>query len=208
LTDEGNLEGFVQLFEAQLSMAEVPIEDWKAILVGQLDTTPRLKVAGLVADADSSYDDIVRALRKSDGETSMSAAQRYFSAEPDLSKFDDAQKCMGVISQWSQKITENCRTRDEVLAAMDRARMRSWLAAPLRAYVDSKVVTSTAQMLATISEWKANTYDELSVFPRPGGRRFTVGTQGKTVRKIGECFLCGKPGHFAKECRSAGKGST
>jgi len=66
------------LFEAQLSMEEVPVEEWKSVLIGQLDATHRLRVAGLVADATSTYDDLVGALRVSGGDTGLSAAQRYF----------------------------------------------------------------------------------------------------------------------------------
>jgi len=69
--DNKDLDGFITLFEAQLSMDEVPMEEWNSLLIGQLDATPRLKVAELVADAESSYDGIVRALRVCDGDTCM-----------------------------------------------------------------------------------------------------------------------------------------
>jgi len=72
--DNRDLDGFITLFEAQMSMEEVPMEEWKSLLVGQLDATPRLKVAELVADADSTYEDLVRALRVSDEDTGLSAA--------------------------------------------------------------------------------------------------------------------------------------
>jgi len=135
----------------------------------------------------------------------MSAAQRYFCAEPDLSRFQDVQKGLNVLGQWSQKIVEGCKTIKEAVGAMDRARMRSYLNPQLREFLDSREVKSSTQMVARVCEWKANTYDQLSVFSNPGGRRMNMSSQGKANRKPGECFLCGKPGHFAKECRSAGK---
>jgi len=91
----------------------------------------------------------------------------------------------------------------EALNAMDRARMRSYLTPQLREYLDSKEVSSSSQLVARVCEWKANTYDQIGVFSNPGGRRAAMGSQRKVARKPGECYLCGKPGHFAKECRSA-----
>jgi len=95
------------------------------LLIGQLDATHRLRVAELVADATSTYADIVSALRVSGGDTGLSAAQRYFRSEPDLSKFQDVQKGLSVLSQWSAKIAEGAQTVKEALGAIDRARMQA-----------------------------------------------------------------------------------
>jgi len=200
-----DLEGYMTVFEAQLAMEEVPIEEWKALLIGQLDATHRLRVAELVADANSTYADIVSALRVSGGDTGLSAAQRYFRTEPDLSRFQDVQKGLSVLSQWSAKIAEGAQTVKEALGAMDRARMRAYLNPQLREFLDGKDVSSSAQMVARVEEWRANTFDRVNVFGNPGGRRVNSAEVGKSVRKPGECFLCGKPGHFAKECSSTGK---
>jgi len=62
-----DLDGYVTLFEALLSMEEVPVEEWKFLLIGQLDVTHKLRVAELVADGNSTYDDLVGALRVSGG---------------------------------------------------------------------------------------------------------------------------------------------
>jgi len=91
------------------------------------------------------------------------------------------------------------------LGAIDRARMRAYLNPQLREFLDTKDVSSSAQMVARVEEWKANTFDRVNVFGTPGGRKGNSLEVGKNVRKAGERFLCGKPGHFAKECRSAGK---
>jgi len=46
-----DIESYFTVFEAQLAMEEVPMEEWKVLLIGQLDASHRLKVADLVADA-------------------------------------------------------------------------------------------------------------------------------------------------------------
>jgi len=164
-----DLEGYFTLFEAQLSMEEVPLEEWKALLIEQLDATHRLKVAELMADATSTYTDIVNALRVLGGDTGLSAAQRYFRTEPDLSRFQDVQKGLRVLSQWSAKIAEGAHTVKKALGAMDRARMRAYLNLHLREILDGKDVSSSAQMVARVEEWQANTFDRVNVFGNPGG---------------------------------------
>ena len=82
----------------------------------------------------SNYDDIVQGLRKANGETISSDSQRYFAVEPDLAKFDNTTKALRVVSQWAEKITEGLDTKKEILAAMNRARVRSWHNSSLRTF--------------------------------------------------------------------------
>ena len=73
-----------------------------------------MQISDLIADPCSSYGDLVQGLRKANGETSSSASQRYFAAEPDLAKFDNTTKALRVVSQWAEKITEGLETKKEV----------------------------------------------------------------------------------------------
>jgi len=93
------LESCITVFEAQLAIKEVPKEEWKVLLIRQLHATHRLKVVDLVADAQSTYEDLVGALRVSSADTDLSAAQKYFRTEPDLAKFEDFKKGLSVLGQ-------------------------------------------------------------------------------------------------------------
>jgi len=191
-----------------MALQEVAMKDWKQVLIGQLDMKPSLRVSDLVANDDSSYQDIVIGLSFSEGETSMSATQRYFFAEPDLTRLKDIRQYVGVLSQWSRMIKEGCKSLCEGFAAMDRDRARSWMNSQLRTHVDGKNISTTRQLLDSVTEWKAKTFDEMSEFLRPSSRHVGRGVTGTTVRRQSECFNCGTPGHFAKDYRSASKVNT
>jgi len=71
--------------------------------------------------------------------------------------------------------------------------MRWYFNPELRRFVDSEKVLTNSQMVSAVNEWVA------------GGRRTYSSSQLKGTRKPIECYMCGKPGHVAKECRSVGK---
>jgi len=97
--DNKDVLGFLTVLEAQLSMKNIPVDEWKTILIDKLDSSHMIKVASLVADPDSTYVDFVKEFKCMNGETSVSCAQMYFSPEPNLTKFKDVQTGMGVLSQ-------------------------------------------------------------------------------------------------------------
>ena len=99
LTTESSLDTFISTFEAQLGLATIPESDWKLKLIGQLDEKYRMQVSDLISNLDTTYDELIGGLRKASGETSTSAMQRFFAAEPDLAKFTDTTKALRVVSQ-------------------------------------------------------------------------------------------------------------
>ena len=209
LTTENSLDTFISTFEAQLSLAEVPKHDWKLKLIGQLDEQYRVQISDIIENLDSTYDEMVDGLRKASVETSTSATQRFFAPESaDLSKFTDTTKALRVVNQWAERMTEGLNEKKEVLAAMCRARVRTWHNDRLRGFVNQKEIVTNSQLINRVAEWKAETRDECGEFVKQGSKKSTQGMIPGFGRKQGVCYPCGKAGHYARECRRTGKSST
>ena len=107
-----------------------------------------------------------------------------------------------------EKITEGLETKKEVLAAMNRARVRAWHNGSLRTFTNQREINTNAQLIARVAEWKAETWDEVSEFPKPGQRKSALGAGGTLGKKTGVCFLCEKAGHFARDCKKLSKSAS
>jgi len=206
LAADSSIDAFIDIFESQLSIVGVPEEEWKIQLIGQLDECHKLRVSKIMADRESTYEDLIQALRQASGETSQSAGQRYHAAEPDSSRFKDTATALKVTRQWLERINDGL-SKKEAFDALARARVRSWHSDSLRIFAEDQAIDTDAELLAVVANWKSKTHDEISEFPTPRPKRGALGAGGTMVKKQVTCFQCGKVGHYAKDCRGANRSS-
>ena len=196
------LETFLTTFEAQLRGSGVPEDQWKYHLIGQIDDKHRTLLTDCMADDTFTYANLVERLDKLGGETSVSAAERYFAPEADGSRIKNATEAIDVTRKWLAKMLEGIDNKKEIVNTLARARVRSWFTAPLKEYVDQKEPASNSELVARVNQWLASRGDDKPVFTRRESKRVTPYPVGGGQRKAASCFLCGKVGHLARQCRA------
>jgi len=162
LAEDSSLDSFIELFESQLTAGGIPEVEWKFQLMGQLDECHKLRVSSIIADVNSTYEEVVQALRQASGETRLSAERRYHAVEPDCTQFKDAATGLRVIKQWLKRLGEGLQKKGfiDVLA---RARLTSWFSESLKIFTEDRTINSDAELLAAVADWKSRTHDELSL---------------------------------------------
>ena len=74
--------------------------------------------------------------------------------------------------------------------------------------MNQREITTNSQLINRVAEWKAETMDVIGEFMKREAKKGIQGVSSGFSRKPGSCYLCGKPGHFAKHCSSKGKDNT
>ena len=192
------LESFTGALEVQLKSAGVPENNWKGHLIGQLNSDHRMRIQKVICDDDTTYDDVVRALDSSNKETTISAGEKFF--EGDVSKLKSVGEGLNILRRWAKKATEKADNWEEKLEILCMARMRALLVKPLKQFLDVHKPGNFDDMTANVTQWQTLWGEESQVFAKKETKRGpTVDTgKGRSVT----CFLCGKVGHMARECRS------
>ena len=109
--DNEPLESFISDLEIQLKSAGIREENWKSYLLGQLDGGHRMRIQKHLADDDSTYDNVVRALGKAGNETMISAGEKFF--EGDVSKWKNICNGLSVLGRWVTKAVEGKRKQQK-----------------------------------------------------------------------------------------------
>ena len=118
------LEPFLAAFETQLTGSGVAADQWKYHLTWQIEDTHRAVLADLLANEDSTYNDLVRGLGWLDAKTTISAVERFFAAEVDESKISNVTEALDVTARWLNKVGESATDKKGMINVLTKARVR------------------------------------------------------------------------------------
>ena len=202
-----SLELFLTTFEMQLRGGQIPEDRWKYHLIGQLDNTHRAKLTNYMRRDDVTYDKLVDRLGRLETETRISAGECLFTPEADTSKMKNTTEALGFAHKWAMKIMEGSDDKQEIARAISRARVTSWFNPWLKQYimVPGVEINTDGELIARVSQWQAILGEDKPVFARKEQRKFIPYSSGGTARKGVTCYMCNKPGHFARDCKSGEK---
>ena len=210
MTEGEDIATFIELFEAATEDNRIPPGQWKGKVHAALDSKTKLKVRDTITNTGSTYGELKEALI---GCTSLSfshASESVMTGERGETMTLPIRQAVQKWQRLIERMTTEARTIKEACSYMAVAVARYNTTSDLKTYLDMKGDFSKDLFCRNVDEWLATRPPGVKWAKKGEGnysgydRQF----QGKNTqrpgqgRKTGDCYFCGKPGHFAQECRS------
>ena len=204
-----DLELFIELFESALTAGGVPEGKWVPKLHAALDTETKLAIKETITNPDATYEQIKQALVGQTHLTFAAASESLMTLDQGSITKLPMRQAVQKLARLFEKATAEATTLREMCLYSAVAVARFALNREPKQYIDVKGTFEWNGFCRSIEEWQQTnpgrpvwdswmrqTSDRLTYSDRQPFRG------SNQTKKQGDCYFCGKPGHYTQECRT------
>jgi len=167
LSEGGSVEIFIEALEMALRAGEVPVGQWKTMLVSSLDQKTSAKIGKALTIENASYEEVLAALKGGVSITFCSAAEDLSSGEKGKVFEKDISTAAAKMTQLLLTVARGSNTMQEMAENIAVARLRDRLVPPLKTYIDTGKRFEMEDFVCGCEEWVRSQPGEVSCFKRP-----------------------------------------
>ena len=204
-----DVQVFLELFESALTAGKVPEDKWLPKLHSALNTETKLAVKEAITNPAADYEEVKQALIGQTHLTFTAASESLMTLDNGKITTVPIRQAVQKVARLFEKITSQATTIRECALYSAVAVLRFALGREVKQYADIKGAFEWNEFSGAVEEWQRTNPDKQlwdSKYKQPSERGMHKEHQTykpfSQTRKQGECFACGKYGHFANECRS------
>ena len=201
MTENEDVEVFIELFEAALIDNDIDHDKWKGKLHTALDTASKLKVRDLIIDRTSSYDQIKQALVGCGTLTFSASSESIMTADRGQTLTLPIRQAIQKTVRLLEKMTQEAETNAEVYQYIAIAMVRFFLNPDLKQYMDLKGRIDKENFCKGVEEWLTTQVPGTKWCKKPSLSDKVPG-KGSLSKQNSSCYFCGKKGHFSVDCKS------
>ena len=204
-----DVELFLELFESALLAGNVPDDKWVQKLHAALDSATKMTIRETITTPHITYDEIKRALVGQTHLTFASASESLVTLDNGAITKLPVRQAVQKMARFLDKISTEATTMQEMCLYTAVAILRVALSRDVKQYIDVKGSCDSNSFCCSLEEWQKtnpgrpiweNRHKGFTDRPMFSPRQ-PYRPPGQT-RRVGECYHCGKMGHYAAECRS------